>query len=431
MRSWLLESIALELHILTDERQFPRAGRLLDILFTSIDSNLESLEDDVDDQFFGGAVQAFAPGQSLMRVLEIFQSFDLTWQESGNYKEDVQLIFFASLDYSSCLRLAESGAEIIDRDALVNLLSSIRRSNPDLGSLATDAQAQLAAEMRYLLESCVKENNRREIEYAKSMGFEAWRQVVNVSLTKCFDRIPPESREGILFDLLQEVPPVLRKSTLGVSSTVILSEVTVMLITKLREDRSQRILLQSLADDPNSAATSLPEDRFHSILKSLLESVLSPGMPEVVRGNLYASIINNLQLVQTVANAKKQTTLLDDDVEEEPLFGTSKEIQRYSLEIGSINIINSLAERLIPAVCRDAVDGSEVWKTVAFTLLDSLVRLSRIQRQHKVLHLLAKGGYLSSFSVGLKEADEELQSVTVPDPRKHVHLLLNLTDSLP
>jgi nuclear pore complex protein Nup205 len=424
MRSWILESVALELHILTEEGQFPRASRLLDILFTSIDSNLESLEDDVDDQFFGGgAVQVFAPGQSLMRVLEIFQSFDLTWQDSASYKEDVQLVFFASLDYSSCLRIAESGAEIIDRDALVNLLSNIRRSNPDLGSLAADAQAQLASEMRYLLESCVKENNRREIEYAKSMGFEAWRQVVNVALTKCFDRLPVESREGILFDLLQEVPPVLRKPTLGVSSTILLSEVTVMLITKLREDRSHRILVQSLTDDSNSAATSLPEDRFHSILKSLLESVLSPGMPEVVRGNLYASIINNLQLVQTVANAKKQTTSLEDDVEEDSLFGTSKEVQRYSsLEMGSINIINSLAERLIPVVCRDAVDGSEVWKTVAFTLLDSLVRLSRIQRQHKVLHLLAKGGYLSSFSVGLKEADEELQSVVVPDPRKPEHL---------
>ncbi|CAG8656069.1 15593_t:CDS:2, partial [Acaulospora colombiana] len=34
MRAWLLDSIALELHLLTDERQFPRAGRLLDILFS-------------------------------------------------------------------------------------------------------------------------------------------------------------------------------------------------------------------------------------------------------------------------------------------------------------------------------------------------------------------------------------------------------------
>lgn len=417
MRSWLLESIALELHILTDEKQYPRAGRLLDILFTSIDSNLEAPDDDVDDQFFGGAVQVFAPGQSLMRVLEIFQSFDLTWQDSTSSKGDVQLIFFGSLDYSSCLRVSESGAEVIDRDALVNLLSTLRRSNPDIGSLTADVQLQLSSEMRYLLESCVQENNRREIEHAKSMGFEAWRQLVNTALAKCFDRLPSESREGILFDLLQEVPPVLRKPTLGASSTVLLSEVTIMLITKLREDRSHRILIQSLTDDTNLSAVSLPEDRFHGILKSLLDCILSPGMPEVVRGNLYASVINNLQLVQTISNTRKQANPLEEDVEEESLFGSGKDLQKYSsLESGTINIINAVAERVIPIVCRDAVDGSEVWKTVAFTLLDSLVRLSRIQRQHKILHLLAKGGYLSSFCLGLKESDEELQSALVADP---------------
>ncbi|CAG7851075.1 SubName: Full=Uncharacterized protein {ECO:0000313/EMBL:CCA72196.1} [Serendipita indica DSM 11827] len=411
MRSWLLESIALELHLLTDERQFPKAGRLLDILFGSVDTMIADTSiDDLEDQFFGNAVQVFAPGQSLMLLR-------LGVARLGRAPKRSQLYFYASLDYSSCLQTAESGAEIIDRDALIGLLSTIRRMREETGHLTPEAEEQLSQETKYLLESCVKENNRREIEHAKSMGFEAWRRVVNISLAKCFNRLPIDGREGILFDLLQEVPPVIRQPSLAVSSAILLSEVTVMLITKLREDRSQRIQMQALTDDSNFAATSLPEDRFHGILKSLIESLLTSGMPEVVRGNLYASVTNHLQLVQTVANVRRMHSVVDDEHEEEPLFGSSKAFQSYTaLEIGCVNIINSLSERLIPVLCRDAIDGSEVWKTVAFTLLDSLIRLSRIQRQHRVLHLLSRGGYLGNFCVGFKEADEELQGTLVPEP---------------
>ncbi|KAG8771640.1 hypothetical protein FRC15_003293, partial [Serendipita sp. 397] len=287
MRSWLLESVALEIHLLTDEKQFPRAGRLLDILFGSIDVTAETFEDDVGDRFFGSStIQAFSPGQSLMRVVEIFQSFDLTWQDSMVSLEAVPLVFYGSLDYSSCLRAAESGAEVIDRDALIGLLSQIRRAREETETLSPEALEQLSHETRYLLESCVRENNRREIEHAKAMGFESWRRVVNVALAKCFDRLSIESREGILFDLLQEVPPVIRQPSLSLPSSVLLSEVTMMLITKLREDRSHRALVQSFTDDANYMISSLPEDRFHGILRSLLDSLLASGMPEIVRGNL-------------------------------------------------------------------------------------------------------------------------------------------------
>ncbi|KAG8847887.1 hypothetical protein FRB91_011356, partial [Serendipita sp. 411] len=419
MRSWLLESVALEIHLLTDEKQFPRAGRLLDILFGSIDVTAETFEDDVGDRFFGSStIQAFSPGQSLMRVVEIFQSFDLTWQDSMVSLEAVPLVFYGSLDYSSCLRGAESGAEVIDRDALIGLLSQIRRAREETETLSPEALEQLSHETRYLLESCVRENNRREIEHAKAMGFESWRRVVNVALAKCFDRLSIESREGILFDLLQEVPPVIRQPSLSLPSSVLLSEVTMMLITKLREDRSHRALVQSFTDDANYMISSLPEDRFHGILRSLLDSLLASGMPEIVRGNLYASITNHLQLAQTVASARRQHFPVEDDPEEEPLFGSSKEVQLYSsLEVGCLNIINALAERLIPVLCRDAIDGSDVWKTVAFTFLDSLVQISRIQRQHRILHLLSRGGFLANVCVGLKEADEDLQKVLHPEPQ--------------
>jgi nuclear pore complex protein Nup205 len=73
-------------------------------------------------------------------------------------------------------------------------------------------------------------------------------------------------------------------------------------------------------------------------------------------------------------------------------------------------------ERLIATISRDAIDGSEVWKTVAFMLLDSLVQLSGLEKQHVVLSALVRHGILTNFVRGIKESDLRLQSVLKPDP---------------
>jgi len=52
---------------------------------------------------------------------------------------------------------------------------------------------------------------------------------------------------------------------------------------------------------------------------------------------------------------------------------------------GTIQIVNVAAERFVPIICRDAIDGSEVWKTVSLTLLGMLVRLTRCERSQRGL----------------------------------------------
>ena len=413
LRSWVLESVALELHMLAEEKQNQRAGQLLDVLFGGVNVDDDGPIDHLDEEFFGTSLTS---SQSLMRVLEIFQSYDLDWEDGIAAPEDIQLFCYASLDYTSCLRVDDHGCEIIDQDALVELLTLKRRTLHEQGMIN---QAEVAAETKYLLESCVRENHRREIEHAKGMGFEAWRRVLNISLSRWFDRLPTESRESILFDILQEIPPVIRKPLLSVPTAAILSETIVMLITKLREDRQSGFQLAAA-----NTLGGLPVDRLHALLKSLLASLLTVGMSEVVRGNLYVALINEFQLGKAYADESPT----DEPVEEDDFFGLeptlfgnssafSRGLVRYSgFEIGTVGIIANVADRLVPLVCRDAIDGSEVWKSAAFTLLDSLVRLSRLHRQHKILSVLARQGYLQNFVSGLKEADEELQMVLKPDP---------------
>jgi nuclear pore complex protein Nup205 len=86
------------------------------------------------------------------------------------------------------------------------------------------------------------------------------------------------------------------------------------------------------------------------------------------------------------------------------------------LESGSLALMKSNMERFIGNISRDAIDGTEVWKTIAFMLLDSLMRLSRLEKQHILLSALVRSGILSNFVRGIKESDLRLQSVLKPDP---------------
>ena len=418
LRSWVLESVALELHMLAEEKQNQRASQLLDVLFGGMDLEDDGPIDHLDEEFFGTSLSS---SQSLMRVLEIFQSYDLDWEDGIATPEDIQLLCYANLDYTSCLRVDDYGCEIIDQDALVDLLAQKRRTLYEQGMInAAEERTQVTAETKYLLESCVRENHRREIEHAKGMGFEAWRRVLNIALARWFDRLPAENRESILFDILQEIPPVIRKPLLSGPTAAVLSETIVMLITKLREDRQSSFHLAVA-----NTLGGLPVDRLYRLLKSLLSSLLTVGMSEVVRGNLYVALINQFQLGKAHAEEPPVDEPMEDDFGlSSTLFGDSsvcsKGLVRYTgFETGTIDIIASVADRFVPLVCRDAIDGSEVWKSAAFTLLDSLVRLSRLHRQHKILNVLARQGYLQSFVSGLKEADEDLQMILKPDPRAY------------
>ena len=55
----------------------------------------------------------------------------------------------------------------------------------------TMAQGEkLNVEMMYILESCAIENHRREVAFAVATGCEPWRQLLDMTLTKCFNRLP-------------------------------------------------------------------------------------------------------------------------------------------------------------------------------------------------------------------------------------------------
>jgi nuclear pore complex protein Nup205 len=418
LRAWVLDSVALELHVLTESAQHQKSAKLLELLFSSS----SSVSEDPEDSLLGAA-----PGQSLIRVLEIFDTLSVQWTDYAA-PADMNLQFYASIDWNASLREDENGCPIYDSSVLLSLMTSTRRQYQQQGALGADGvQRLLKAETKYVLESAVVENHRREIEYAKLMAYEAWRRVLDISLAKAFDRLPQEQREGILFDTLQAIPPVLAASVTSSPTAILLSEVILSLITKLREDHHNQLVLQTSPQD--SFAASVPTDRLHVLFKSILDCLLNSVNTERARGNLYAALTNYLQLVLSTGDrglsqfSENPNTPSDDMSLADEAFAPSTSRARPSteqsaLKLGTLQIVNQIAERLVVIVCGDAIDGSEVWKTVAFTLLDSLVRLSRADKAHRVLSVLVKHGFLQNFVQSVKESGFELQRVLKPDPRR-------------
>ncbi|KAJ7279033.1 hypothetical protein C8J57DRAFT_1434189 [Mycena rebaudengoi] len=379
LRSWIFDLAALDLHVLTNKGHFKGVAELLDILFSNA---------------YAGPQDGFQEvGQSHLRIIEFVQSLALA-------VEPLELHFLGQL----------------------NLHSSARRTLHSQGSIVTPAHGdQLNAETTYVLESCAVENHRREVTHATNAGYESWKRLLDMTLTKCFSRLPHDHRENMLFDLLHVLPTVMRSASIQEPTAVLLSEAILSSVTKLREDRRHQILLQSAGGD--AEAGSLPAERLYAILRSVLECIIDNNRVELVRGNLYAALINYVHLVTSSSNG------FESPETKAPALGMSTscsgslslkprvpQAPTSTLELGSLSLMKGAMERLVATISRDAIDGSEVWKTIAFMLLDSLIQLSGLEKQHVVLSALVRHGILTNFVRGVKESDLRLQSVLKPDP---------------
>jgi len=435
LRSWILDLVALDLHVLTNKGHYKGVTNLLEILFGNETAYHNSSSDWEDD-----LLRPFQEvGQSHLRIIEFVQSLAFDWSDSLTVSH-VELEFLNQLNLHSCIRVDATGCEIVDKTALLSLLATAKRALHAQGRIVTPAHAeQLNTETAYILESCAVENHRREVVYSVATGYESWRRLLDTTLIKCFGRLPHDRRENMLFDLLHVLPAIIRSADVPESTAVLLSEAMLSSITKLREDRSQQVIIQSAGGDVD--AGSLPVERLKSLLRSLLECILDNNRLELVRGNLYAALINYLHLVVSArtdaevlahGSTKQSLSLSTSTTQEDFIFSDSQSSiglvtqlggsngPSSALESGSLAVMKSVIERLIAIIARDAIDGTEVWKTIAFMCLDSLVHLSRSEKPHVVLSALVRHGILTNFVRGLKESDLRLQAVLKPDPGKHL-----------
>ncbi|BGP12970.1 hypothetical protein JCM10213_006609 [Rhodosporidiobolus nylandii] len=420
--AWLLDSAALELNVLAAGSDNRRAGELVAALF----DNPNAVEDDVPaflEQ--GGGLE-----QGLPRMLEIFHSIDFAWHDSI-VPTETPIRLFAELRFDSCLKKDDTGCELYDFAALLALLNAARRELQNRGLLNSPAQQEeVKLETRAIVETLVVDNHRREIAFARYHALKAWRNLLDIVLAKAFHLLPAETRQSLLLDLMDAILPPLAAQEMDQAISELLSGAAVLLATKLRDEGVGILFIES-----GETVQSVPPERLHAVLRAVLQAILQPGVSPIVRGNLYAVLLNYLQYSSKLAalSPALSRTLIDDSASVAAsaanddlisLAGSalstadgSRRSRRNALEQGNYAVLASALDRLLPVICRDAAVGHEVWRTVAFTVLDALTGVADDARAtSKVLAILTKQGYLSNFVTALKDAEADLQAVLQPDP---------------
>ncbi|KAA1100620.1 hypothetical protein PGTUg99_029313 [Puccinia graminis f. sp. tritici] len=414
--SWVLETISLELNILTQQAQRERATDLLLILFESASSPNQSKS--ILDQ-------VGSPDQSLPRMQELFLYLDFAWKNNTTI-EPRPLNFFATLNFDQCCVIDSTGCQLFDLGAILSMLGATRQEIKRRGLLNTAAQqAEMQEEIKFVIESIVVENQRRQIASAQYHMLRSWSTLLRLTLSRAFHLIPAENRHIFLLDLLGSVLSKLVEGQVDSDSAELLSEIVVALMIKLRHEGTQ---LGSLAT--GEAAQAFPFDRMIPILKTIVQSIVLSNTSNIIRGNLYASLLGFLQHVYATSNADSaalqcfspQDIMKLTDALLPPSDATSTIVSQWSssrstLEANTIAMISTAFDRLLPVISKDAIMGSEVWKSVAFTALDSLLMLSdRSRSGSKLMAVLWRNGFMKNFVDFVKDAEGDLLAVLEPDP---------------
>lgn len=403
-RSSVLDAVALELHTVNPTGL--HAAKLVDNLF-AVPKEFEELSSNRMD----------TAEQPLIRVLDILLSMDFQWQDDIP-DLDIKLTFFANFDFGTCLAVNDAGCEVYDFRALVSALNVVRRKHQAMGLLSSASQQEaLQTEIRGILLTLAAENHQREIAHAKYECLVSWQRVLDVVLFKSFELIPVDERETALFDLIQAAFHLIALPDWPASAAELLCQVVLSLITRLRHGRHEA----ALSGETSRTNAGLPTDKLHAILKGVLEGIVRAGTTQLVRGNLYTVLINYLQIITPLPSvpstdgptASKDTLLLEGSVSGQ---SASSGQAASSLEAGSLSILLSTMDRVVPIICRDALDGSEIWKTVAYAALETLLAASASDRSYKLVGILYRNGYLQSFIQSLKDSENDLRAILSTDP---------------
>ncbi|KAG8790958.1 hypothetical protein FRC12_010535 [Ceratobasidium sp. 428] len=200
-----------------------------------------------------------------------------------------------------------------------------------------------------------------------------------------------DPRETILFDVLLVLSPVILSA--DPPAAILLCETLLSLVATLRDDQHHQIVLQLIVDDPMAA--TLPVERLNGLLSGIMDCTKQPRTSESQQGNLYVAVVHYVQLAFAAEEGRRAeadqrshvkhqrlkfslsrslvTSMTATGDMEVVLFGSDLAprlvVKGSELKASALCFLNKYVDRLVPPVRHDAIDGSDVWKTVAFTLL--------------------------------------------------------------
>ncbi|WVQ93947.1 hypothetical protein IAU59_001025 [Kwoniella sp. CBS 9459] len=373
---WVLSSSALE--TFTYDGHGASADHVAQTLFRGATEEEDLEEDELISQ-------------SPALIIDLLSSIDVQWSEEAG-EEDRSLEFYGGFDFDQYKR---ADADWWDLDGLGKGLKAFQRQLERQGAITTASTRSMTAEAEYVVRRLGSKNRETDISIAKGNFLTAWNEILKVSLAMLFKNVAEEQQEIVLFDLLDAL--LLRlEADLAPGVLDLLCESVLVTMTTL---------INILVD---LEGVNLPTDRLAATLARIIDACARPGTTESARGNLYGTITQYLQLVNaSPVNFADDQSVVSSDTFAGPIS---------SLTRPTLAVLASRKERLIPILCRDAMDDRDVWKTECFALLGGIASMCQNERDRHILLPLIQNGYLPLFVRSIKEREIALQECLSPEP---------------
>ncbi|KAI8815701.1 nucleoporin Nup186/Nup192/Nup205 [Fimicolochytrium jonesii] len=437
-RTWLMQSVALELHVTVGARQRMYAQRLIEMLYTkpsgisgpTTSRSRPIVEGDewlnaFDQRQLGGSYRQSGTASRfdvpLTKMLEVLNTMNFDEPVHRNPGDlSLATAYFPNLNLDDFLQNS-----LYDIGALHHYMMSVAESRSGIENTSERADC-----IKRILTAVLTMNQDQELGAARWHCANSWGQIVQVTLTRCFTLIPSTARENTLFDLLSTLIGKMTSAQVSPLIAETMSAVVLELLDKMHSDRLFQSLIHSSNMKLEASTVRLPtETLLHVVLQGIIRGILMAGASLEMRGNLYVALVRLLQY--TKPNDDEILHLpppRDEDADEASTDDTEnvsplQPSQSHLLQSIYAIISTTGGDKLFEMICRDAADGSGVWNIIAFVALDSICELascspSSLGESSKmsgwVLDVLVKINFLGTFVRTITQHDDyELRGIFV------------------
>ncbi|KAI9468256.1 MAG: nucleoporin Nup186/Nup192/Nup205 [Benjaminiella poitrasii] len=385
-RAWLMELIALELHLTAQTFQQSESQHLLRMLYDGSDST-----DGLIEKLEGLSVEPNGNyHRPIWNILEIINSLDFIWvdglEDKTNEKNKTESTYFKGFDAGKYM-IKEDGYELYDIRTIYKLLRQYQTSNETVTRMLEQDRANLEMEMGCLLRKLMAENRHRKIAEGRLHCLRAWKKVVEVTLSDCFDVFSFESRERIIYDLLTVLLPKLESET-HIHSDILkgLSDMILSLLTRLKEDKSRQTILHVSPKDMSTVRRiGLPDDKLYIVFSLIIDCIRKEQSIIEIRSIMYTALVSLLQYItsdidENFANDRVRSRIIDI-----VCVGNRKSV---------LNII-----------CNDANHAVNEYKASSFALLEALYTLFYRSKNTSIHTHLVKNNFLK-YTIDMTERSD-------------------------
>jgi nuclear pore complex protein Nup205 len=392
-RAWLLKLIALELHMTANTSHRNGTVTLLELLYGIADhSTSPAIEDILVQQMESMKLQLDTNYQQpLWNMLEIVNSLEFTWNDALDEGPAEPLVYFRTFTAEK-YKTQKDGYALYDIRTVYKILRQHQLTDPFCASLADGERHAMEAEMGRILKRLTAENHHLEINYGRLHCLRAWKQVVEITISDCFDLFSFGSREKIIYDLLTVLLPKLEYGS-GLNNEILkgLSEIVLSLLKRLREDKRRQEILQ-VAPGSVAAQFRLPDEKLRLIFTSIINCICKVTIE--IRSSMYSSLVNLLQYIS-------------------PNVSTQQNDASFrNIRSDIINIVGGECKgKLLDTICGDANNALAIYNTTAFMALQALYDLLSKNKDTMIHQYLVKKNFLQYNVDMIKQSDFELNKI--------------------